>query len=51
MILHMLIREVVMDIVYDIIDYLRDFNVVSILIRLVLAMFMGGTIGLERGKQ
>jgi putative Mg2+ transporter-C (MgtC) family protein len=47
----MLIREVVMDIVYDIIDYLRDFNVVSILIRLILAMFMGGTIGLERGKQ
>ncbi len=40
-----------MDIIYDVIEFLRDFNVVTILIRLVLAMFMGGAIGLERGKQ
>lgn len=33
------------------IDYLRDFNIVSIIVRLVLAMLLGGTIGLERGKQ
>ena len=31
--------------------YLRDFNMVSILLRIVLAMLFGGTIGLERGKQ
>ena len=35
----------------DVVEYLRDFNVVTILIRLVLAMIMGGAIGLERGKQ
>jgi putative Mg2+ transporter-C (MgtC) family protein len=35
----------------EIIDYLRDFNVVTVAIRLVLAMICGGTIGLERGKQ
>ncbi len=40
-----------MEIILDVIDYLRDFNVVSISVRLVLAMLMGGTIGLERGKQ
>ena len=40
-----------MQVIFDIIDYLRDFNIVSILVRLVLAMLMGGTIGLERGKQ
>ena len=44
-------REVSMDIIYDVIEFLRDFNVVTIFIRLVLAMFMGGAIGLERGKQ
>ena len=40
-----------MDVIHDILDYLREFNLVSILLRLVLAMIMGGTIGLERGKQ
>ena len=35
----------------EIMDYLRELNIVSILVRLVLAMLMGGTIGLERGKQ
>ncbi len=40
-----------MDGIKVVMDYLRDLNVVSIAIRLVLAMFLGGTIGLERGKQ
>ena len=30
-------------------DYFREFNTVSVLLRLVLAMFLGGMIGLERG--
>ena len=32
-------------------EYLREFNIISITVRLVLAMLLGGTIGLERGKQ
>ena len=40
-----------MEKVNAIIDYLQDFNIVSITVRLVLAMLLGGTIGLERGKQ
>ena len=31
--------------------YLREFNTVTILIRLVLAVLCGGIIGLERGRQ
>ena len=31
--------------------YLREFNIVTILIRLVLAVVCGGIIGLERGRQ
>ncbi len=34
-----------------VIAYIRDFNIVSILLRFILAMILGGTIGLERGKQ
>lgn len=34
-----------------IITYLKEFNLVSIALRLVLAMIFGGAIGLERGKQ
>jgi putative Mg2+ transporter-C (MgtC) family protein len=34
-----------------IIEYLQDFNVVSVAVRIILAMFVGGLIGLERGKQ
>ncbi len=30
-------------------DYLRDFNTASILVRLLLAMVLGGLIGLDRG--
>ena len=40
-----------MEVIKQIMEYLRDFNVVSITIRLVLAMIFGGAIGLERGKQ
>ena len=35
----------------EIVGYLREFNLVSITLRLILAMLLGGTIGLERGKQ
>ena len=34
-----------------VIAYIRDFNIVSILLRLILAMMFGGTIGLVRGQQ
>ena len=34
-----------------IIDYLRELNIISASVRLLLAMFIGGVIGLERGKQ
>ena len=37
--------------VKEIIEFLRDFNAVTVAIRLLLAMILGGTIGLERGKQ
>ena len=40
-----------MEVVKEIIAFLRDFNLISIVLRLVLAMLLGGTIGLERGKQ
>ena len=40
-----------MEALIKIIETLRDFNIISILVRLVLAMLLGGTIGLERGKQ
>ena len=43
--------EAFMEVVNAIIDYLRDFNIGSVAVRLVLAMLLGGTIGLERGKQ
>ena len=34
-----------------VINYLRDFNIVTIILRLVLAGVFGGVIGLERGRQ
>ena len=40
-----------MEVVIIIIETLRDFNIISMAARLVLAMLLGGTIGLERGKQ
>lgn len=35
----------------EIMDYLREINLVSVAVRLVLAMIIGGIIGIERGKQ
>ncbi len=35
----------------EIIEYLRDFNLASIALRTVLALIVGGVIGLERGRQ
>ena len=35
----------------EIVEFLRDFNIYTVLIRLVLAMIIGGTIGVERNKQ
>ena len=40
-----------MEVIEKIIETLHGFNVASIIVRLVLAMIFGGTIGLERGKQ
>ena len=40
-----------MEIIEKIMDFLRDFNVITVAIRLGLAMIIGGTIGIERGKQ
>ena len=34
-----------------ILDYLHEFNFVNVVIRLVLALIVGGIIGLERGRQ
>ena len=35
----------------EVIVFLKDINIVTVILRLVLAMIFGGTIGLERGKQ
>ena len=35
----------------DAYKYLQDFNVVSVAVRIALAMIVGGLIGIERGKQ
>ena len=32
-------------------DYLREMNLASVLLRLLLAMLFGGLIGLERGRK
>lgn len=37
--------------IMELATFLRDFNIWTITIRLVLAMFFGGALGLERGKQ
>ena len=34
-----------------VLDYLHEFNIVNVFIRLVLALVFGGVIGLERGRQ
>ena len=35
----------------EILAYLRDFNFVSVAVRIVLCMLIGGVLGIERGKQ
>lgn len=40
-----------MEVIFEVVDYLRDFNIISVAVRLILAMLLGGTIGQERGKQ
>ena len=40
-----------METVKAVFEFLRDFNIATIAIRLVLAMIFGGVIGIERGKQ
>ena len=40
-----------MEFLKDALDFLRSFNIWTILIRLILAMLFGGAVGLERGKQ
>ncbi|MDR2295490.1 MAG: MgtC/SapB family protein, partial [Clostridiales Family XIII bacterium] len=37
--------------IYDYFNHLNDVNVVSTVIRLVLAVFIGGVIGMERGAR
>lgn len=40
-----------MDAFYDFVDYMRELNVVTVTARLILALIIGGLIGLERGRQ
>ena len=35
----------------DWLNYLRELNMVSVLVRLLLAMLMGGLVGVERGRK
>lgn len=35
---------------FKVIEFLEDFNSVSVIVRLLLAMFLGGCVGLEREK-
>jgi len=35
----------------ELIVYIREFNIASVLLRLILASFFGGLVGLERGKR
>ena len=35
----------------ELLNYLRELNVASVLVRLLLAMFMGGLVGVERGRK
>ena len=37
--------------VHDVVAYLREMNMVSLVFRLTLAMFSGGILGLERGRK
>lgn len=35
----------------EFIEYMREFNVITVAVRLILSMILGGAVGLERGKQ
>lgn len=35
----------------EILNYLREINLISIIVRLILAVFLGGAIGFERGRR
>ena len=35
----------------DAFDYLREFNIAAVTLRLVLAMLFGGMLGLERARK
>ena len=35
----------------EIIDYLQEFNIVSVILRMLLATFLGALIGLERASK
>lgn len=37
--------------ILDVLNYMQDFNTVSICIRMVLAVIFGGLLGVERGKK
>jgi putative Mg2+ transporter-C (MgtC) family protein len=37
--------------VEQIFEYLRDFNIISVAVRLTLSVFLGGLIGMERGRR
>ena len=39
-----------MDKLTAIVDFLEDFNSISVIVRLLLAMFLGGCVGMEREK-
>ena len=35
----------------EVLDYLRELNMTSVVVRLLLSMVFGGVIGLERGRK
>jgi putative Mg2+ transporter-C (MgtC) family protein len=43
--------EAILEVLEKVREELHDLNYISIAVRLILAMLIGGTIGLERGKQ
>ena len=36
---------------FEVLDYLRELNIISVAVRIFLAILVGGLIGIERGKQ
>ena len=40
-----------MEAFYGFVEYMRSFNILTVTVRLALALIIGGIIGLERGKQ